>query len=244
MNWTLLFGLIQEMQLQSKIVSDNGKEGVLNLSVDWGDRLTPSPNVVTSHSDGTVSLYDVDTGAAKIVSEWNAHGYEAWIAAFNCHSPHLVMTGGDDCLFKAWDLRQDFTTAALVSKHHDAGVTTVSVHPHREHLLLTGSYDENIRGWDTRSMKSPIDQVATGGGVWRLKWNPHDPTLIAAACMYNGFHIYQFVNSSQTKGGFVHRQAYLKHASIAYGVDWALDKPNLVGTCSFYDHLFHLWHYA
>ena len=32
-------------------------------------------------------------------------------------------------------------------------------------------------------------QVNTGGGNWRLRWHPHNPSLLLAACMYRGFAV-------------------------------------------------------
>ncbi len=51
------------------------------------------------------------------------------------------------------------------------------------------SYDESVVLWDTRAMGSPLKDVGTGGGVWRVKWHWREPDLVAAACMHNGCHI-------------------------------------------------------
>jgi len=41
-------------------------------------------------------------------------------------------------------------------------------------------------------MAKPIIHHCTEGGVWKIKWHPRleKKNYIAAACMYNGFHIY------------------------------------------------------
>jgi diphthamide biosynthesis protein 7 len=139
-------------------------------------------------------------------------------------------------LFKIWDLR---TSTAVVNKHHEAGVCTVSKHPRKEHILATGSYDENIRIWDTRSLKVPIAIASTGGGVWRLKWHPEAELLLAAA-MYNGFHVYSLQSEDNFK--LESQLEYQVHKSIAYGADWSHKNMGMIGTCSFYDHLLTTWY--
>jgi len=41
-------------------------------------------------------------------------------------------------------------------------------------------------------MSRPLIHYYTDGGVWKVKWHPkpEKKNYIAAACMYNGFHIY------------------------------------------------------
>jgi len=41
-------------------------------------------------------------------------------------------------------------------------------------------------------MVKPIIHHCTEGGVWKIKWHPklEKKNYLAAACMYNGFHIY------------------------------------------------------
>lgn len=56
-------------------------------------------------------------------------------------------------------------------------------------MLSTCSYDEVLRVWDTRRLAGPLGKHAIGGGVWRIKPHPQDPTLLLLAAMYNGFHV-------------------------------------------------------
>ena len=51
------------------------------------------------------------------------------------------------------------------------------------------SYDERVLLWDIRSLRRPVKETVVGGGVWRVKWHPVNPELMATACMHNGFQI-------------------------------------------------------
>ena len=106
-----------QLSLESSI--HNGKENVLNLSVDWDNRLNRAidHSLAVSSSDGELALYKLrpDFGLEKC-AEWLGHGFEAWIVGFNYHQPQICYSGGDDCLFKGWDLRVGYESAIFTSK--------------------------------------------------------------------------------------------------------------------------------
>jgi diphthamide biosynthesis protein 7 len=260
----------------------NPDDAILTLSLDWSPSTStsagPQLQLITSQSDGALQLLQHVPGSTSLtpLHAWPAHTFEAWNATFDRWSPHLVYSGGDDGLFRGWDVRS--RTPTHTSKAHDAGVCSIVGHPVQEGVLLTGSYDEAVRTWDARMLRRPLASCPVGGGVWRLKWSPHDPALLLAACMYNGFHVlrqgreggwlppcalgdgevdlarlhslthvrahpHMLQPDPGTPEGFAPVHHYEEHASIAYGADW-FHEPRLrglVGTCSFYDHLFHLW---
>lgn len=54
--------------------------------------------------------------ALAVTSEWHAHDFEPWIAAFDCWDPNFVWTGGDDLKLKGWDLRAGCDSPAWVNK--------------------------------------------------------------------------------------------------------------------------------
>ncbi|KAJ3149975.1 Diphthine methyltransferase [Geranomyces variabilis] len=217
----------------------NDKHGVLSLSLDWG----PALQCIVSESDGTCAVVELgESGSLRRVMEWEAHGFEAWIAAWDRWDKQKVWTGGDDAILRSWDLREGGAMASITSRKHDAGVCSIQSHPFKEHVLATGSYDERILIWDTRKMRAPLVEHAAGGGVWRLKWHPSDPTRLLAACMHGGFSV---LNVDTAVSPLVE---YSEHASLAYGADWSREQVKrtessieTLATCSFYDHAFHVW---
>ncbi|GFH19343.1 predicted protein [Haematococcus lacustris] len=94
----------------------------------------------------------------------------------------------DDAWSQSLDLEPP-TCMHTNRKAHAAGVCSIAPHPAHQHIVATGSYDDQLRIWDLRQTAWPVvlSQASTTGGVWRLKWHPHDPTKLLAACMYGGF---------------------------------------------------------
>ncbi len=125
------------------------------------------------------------------------------------------------------------------------GVCSIQGNKNHDFMLASGSYDEHVYIWDTRFRRKPISDIETGGGVWRIKWHPHQPDLLLTACMHDGFKIY----GSDNMSSWELLSAYDKHGSLAYGADWYAsdnDTPDKLGnslivTCSFYDHLLNVW---
>lgn len=212
-----------------------GNDAVLAMAVEWSDRKSradASRSVVASFSDGRVALFDAERGCS--VSEWSAHRAEAWTVAFDCWQPAVVMSGADDSCFKLWDSRGGVDAPVGVLRY-DAGVTAVQSHTAREHCVAVGSYDESIAILDLRALRKPLATFASGGGVWRLKWQPGGGDALLAACMHAGFALLDFDGAALR----VREQWFAPHASMAYGADWRRD-GQLVGCCSFYDRLFTL----
>ncbi|KAJ2078330.1 hypothetical protein H4R24_004548 [Coemansia sp. RSA 988] len=214
-------------------------------SLDWSNRLDSgdSPSIVTSHSDGNLQLLEVTESAISIESQWQAHDLEAWIAAFDYSNPAVIYSGGDDARLKGWDQRIGLSSNTSIFNlgRHQAGVCSIQSSLHRQHILATGSYDEHVFIWDKRSMRTPLAEHNVGGGVWRLKWHPEDPSALLVSAMYNGAHI---LDVSQNDIRFA--ASFMDHTSITYGADWcqSRDDPSsgwLAATCSFYDHIVHLW---
>ncbi|KAF9437736.1 Diphthine methyltransferase [Entomortierella beljakovae] len=236
----------QDLELVTKYQTNTEKK--LALSLDWSNRVQAdeTPRIAVSLSNGDISILDMDTASATLNEHlsWHAHDMEAWIVGWNYHDTNLLYTGADDCRLKGWDLRMDCSFPTFVSKAHQMGVCSIQSNPHEEHILVTGSYDENVLIWDTRSMRQPLSTTETGGGVWRLKWHPTRKDILLTGSMHNGFHVLNY-ESSWDSASIV--SSFMEHESLAYGVDWSYasteseDKLPLVVSCSFYDHLIHLW---
>ncbi|GLD94328.1 hypothetical protein PINS_up002939 [Pythium insidiosum] len=246
-----LFSLTDSSLAPTELVSEEN-EASMCLSLDWSNRVhaDANPSICVSHSDGALSIWDVSSSGLTMTNKWDAHNLfgapiEAWIVAFNCHDTNTLFSGADDATLKAWDLRAAPSRPLFQRSQHSMGVCSIQMHPHDDTLLAVGSYDEHVSLWDVRQMKTPLSMHGTGGGVWRLKWHPlaSRQHLLLAACMHNGFQVLE----TQADKTLAPVTTYDRHQSLAYGVDWWRDRRSLesaapvVASCSFYDHVFHVW---
>lgn len=218
------------------------------LSLSWScDSATKSePLIASSYSNGEVKIKKLADYGLQTITTWKAHDFEAWICAFDNYFPNVLYTGGDDCLFKGWDTRTASST--FTNKTHEMGVCSMHSSPYKEYIFATGSYDEHVRLWDTRFIKRvPLSSTSAGGGVWRLKWSPHDKDLLLAACMHNGFTVLNCSDVNAASQSTVIN--FKEHNSLAYGADWCFSRhlesnDKLVATCSFYDHKLCVWSFT
>ncbi|KAI8885738.1 WD40 repeat-like protein [Backusella circina FSU 941] len=236
-----LYGFEQDKLISTGHVQATDDPSILCLSLDWANRVNKDDcRVVTSHSDGQLSILAPEQGGEyATISQWQGHDLEAWIAAFNYWNTNIIYSGADDGLFKGWDTRMP-EIPTFTYKRHLMGVTTMQSSPHKEHVLATGSYDEHVYFWDTRSMRAPVNSFQTpGGGIWRLKWHPTRDNLLLSASMHAGAFVLDVNN--ETSFDTQLKTSFLDHKSMAYGADWSFEDPDLIASCSFYDHIMHLW---
>ncbi|OMH80918.1 Diphthine methyltransferase-like protein [Zancudomyces culisetae] len=130
------------------------------------------------------------------------------------------LIGGDDGLFKGWDIRQDAAVPIFTSKF----------------------YDSTVNVWDKRSMKSPIiSEYIDGSGIWRVKWHPKSQEKLLVAAMNSGICTLDLSIDSKKVNSI---NQFTKHQSLGYGADWNyfgnMDK-DIVLSCSFYDKVSYLW---
>lgn len=125
------------------------------------------------------------------------------------------------------------------------GVCSIQSHPLRQFIFCSGSYDESVLVWDHRQLRQPLREIRTGGGVWRVKWHPHEDNMLLTACMHDGWKILDI--DAPDDGDAVVASYHSPHSSLAYGVDWCLwpdtmdDPAYHICSCSFYDHLMSCW---
>ena len=240
--------------------------------------------IIVSQDDGYLSLWDVGRAAAPLptgsssaptvptaaptrIHHFKGHelkgGYrsEAWIAAFDCWHPNVIVSGGDDGKLRGWDLRTPCTTA-LFTRYYDAGVCSAQFDQHREHRLAVGGYYGCVDIYDIRSLRSSttgrggstsevLNRFEAGGGVWRLKWHPTKAGVLAGACMRGGVRIFKDPSATDCQHGMVNYYQGHPSDALAYGVDWVYSTASplapasrhrdMVGSRSFYDHQLHFW---
>ena len=173
---------------------------------------------------------------------------EVWCACFatDGNNEQIVLTGGDDCKLKLWDLRST-SRPVQVLNHFEAGVTILSPNPKRPHIVAVGSYDETIAIHDVRCASKPLQHsTSLGGGIWRIKWHPEIDNRLLVAAMHGGCRVVD-LEGDESGADFRVTKEFTKHESMAYGADWILanggddDDFEAAVSCSFYDRAIYLW---
>lgn len=175
--------------------------------------------------------------------------------------------GGDDLKLKGWDLRTPihdgereptfvcYKGCVLFANnqvrwwcyiHAKSPDTRALLGRRQASRVFNASYDERLRIFDARQPLRPISETPVGGGIWRTKWHPTDPSKLLLGCMHGGFAVLSD-NSFATGGASGQPMDMLTHFdghdSIAYGCDWerAAPEDRWIYSCSFYDAMMHIW---
>ena len=254
---------------------------VLSVDWDNRVTKSEDARLAASLSDGTLAIVECTNAEARCVRSLPAHSYsfgggggggggggragggdddagappdpaEVWIAAFDPYSPEVLLSGADDGLLKAWDLRAPSAAGPVwVNRQHGAGVCSIQFDVQSQYRFATGSYDHGVRVWDLRNPRKAAVRgpCECDGGVWRLKWGTGagNKDLLATACMRGGFRVLAGDpdNAARLRAcdtpmrGAQAADPEAPWEELAYGIDWLSDTALLGG--SFYDA--HLWWY-
>lgn len=253
------------------------------------DNLQQPKRIVSTYSNGCVALHEIvyleksDSVQFVEISAWRAHTMfgcpsEVWSACFanttgsnnSSKFSDTVFSGGDEGIVKIWDTRSTDRPTQIIKDVFEAGVTVLSPNPKNSSIVAAGSYDETICLFDLR--KTIVRQGAKkhvlshckplGGGIWRIKWHPHQNKILCAA-MHGGCRVIEIdgletctatlddnKNNSYEENTTIMNvvEEFIDHESMAYGADWLVCQyPNqekyfeAAVSCSFYDQAVHLW---
>lgn len=157
------------LQHESATEFQKTDEGMF-LSVDYNTDLSGSANgstVCLSTQSSSILVCSLAQSGLTITSHREqAHKLlgepmPIWtVGVDKVHQPNRFGSGGDDMVFRLWDMRTEEPLAT--KKFHSAGVTALQWHPKHEQLFLTGSYDDQCCIWDVRNLSQPLHILQAG----------------------------------------------------------------------------------
>jgi WD40 repeat protein len=124
-----------------------------------------SPNgkfLASGSFDGTIGIWDVETGMAIVPLLQGHHGSHVWSVAFSPDGKRLA-SGSTDKTIRIWDAETgQALTPAL--QGHSGEVSSVVFHPNGK-CIASGSFDKTIRFWNAETGKT-LGQPLQGHANW------------------------------------------------------------------------------
>ncbi|GJP29056.1 hypothetical protein CLOM_g56 [Closterium sp. NIES-68] len=168
----------------------------------------------------------------------NIKAHRAGVTTLRCspHSPHLLASGSYDEVVRFWDVRMPSMPIAVCQVPTGGGVWRLKWHPEKAHIVLAAC-------------------MHGGATILSLSQDRAGAVDVPTSPAKDGMRqVLQEAGSESFEGlrGEVVEQ-YEQHKSMVYGIDWGRcnelqcsaneedDEAWIVGTCSFYDKLLHVW---
>lgn len=161
------------MKLNKKVIDPittvNGRHSDRISGIYWKD----SDRILTSSHDHHIKLYDT-TKQAEVQDILSKDS--AITAMFPTQG--LILSGHEDNLVKAWDLRERGPVKTF--KSHSSWVSCIRGLETDENVFLTTSYDHSVKIWDMRSSFPVFTLKTHHDKVLAATWNSniyHHPAV-------------------------------------------------------------------
>ncbi|WP_045875582.1 NB-ARC domain-containing protein [Pseudofrankia sp. DC12] len=181
----------------------------------WVDACVISPAgdwLASASSDGTVRLWEADTGAARATLAGHRGAVHACAIA---PSGDWLVSGGADGTARVWPAAGG--QARLDLPGHDGAVRGVAVAPAGDWLASCGD-DGTVRYWDTATGRpGPVVTVAAGQPVRDVAISP-DGRLLAAACEDGQIRL--FADDGVPAGRLVGHRGPVRRLATCSGPHW------------------------
>ncbi len=182
--------------------SDDGTVRLWDLKADrqprrwsgWTVAFSPRADLLAIGSkDGTVTILDPRTGAAKLPA-WSAHGER--IAALAWHpNGHALATGSWDRTIKLWNAADGKPLGPTIKGAHDERVNAVSWGPKGE-FLASASADSTVRVWEVDTGKMVRLFEGHRLAATAVVWHP-DGHMVASASRDGSVRLWSYVAGTE-----------------------------------------------